>query len=870
MFMPHPLCRSVWRGLLRPVLCLLLVVLTAGTTHAGETPPLNVPRFTHPGAGQTYYFVLTDRFANGTAANDTGGIPGGPEQNGFDPTRIGYFHGGDFAGLTARLDYLKGLGVTAIWITPPFRNNPMQLGSAGYHGYWITDFLQIDPHLGTGAEYREFIRQAHARGLRVCMDIVVNHTADIIHYADGDTTYRDKTSAPYRDAQGRVFDDHDVAYNGLNDPGAFPPLSAQSSFPHVPVLTAAEKHLKNPAWLNDVTLYHNRGNSTFQGENAVYGDFVGLDDVFTEQPRVVKGFIDIFSQWLDWGIDGYRIDTARHVNAEFWQAFGPAIRARARALGRPDFIQFGEAANGSGDPVFLSEFSTGTIPLDTTLDFGFFIAARKFVSQGGPAAALADLFARDDYYTDHDSNVHSTITFLGNHDAGRFGYFLEQDNPGASPRQLADLVKLGHGLLFLSRGQPVVYYGDEQGMIGRGGGDMQAREDMFASKAPDFSTAPLLGTSRTGADDKFDEQHPFYRFLSRLSALRAGHPALRTGAMIIRPTAEPGMFAFSRIERRELVEYVVALNNSRVATLTASVATSQPAGASLQRIFDSRTPEAPGDETLTADSTGAVRVTLAPLQFAVWRAKVPLSAQANPLEISLVTPASGARLSFTSSEVDGLTFPSRREIRAEVSGGDGMAEVTFAFSRASRPGQFELIGTDDAAPYRVFWQPPADLAPDEELEFVATVNDLRGRCAVAHIGGVKVEPGKISFGIRYAVNPVITQAAPPTVVVPLNTSFTLAVQAKGSGSLEYQWLHNGEGVPGATSASYTINQAGAADTGEYRVLVHNLAGTTIGPPSLVRITGVGRIDARPTSPSSLVASRKLAGRPPFDNSTSRN
>ena len=816
-----------------------LGLLALAAAQAAETPgalPVTVPRFTHPGAGQFFYFVLTDRFASGTTTNDTGGIPGGSEQHGFDPALISHYHGGDFVGLTARLDYLKRLGVTAVWVTPPLKNKPIQSGTAGYHGYWITDFLQIDPHLGTNEEFREFVRQAHARGLRVYMDIVVNHTADVIHFADGDTAYRDKASTPYCDDQGRPFDDRAVAYNGLNDPAVFPVLSPQRSFPHVPVVSVAEMAVKNPAWLNDVTLYHNRGNSTFQGENAVYGDFVGLDDLFTEHPRVVQGFIDIFSRWLDYGVDGYRIDTVRHVNAEFWQAFCPAIRARARALDRPDFLQFGEASSEAGDPAFLSEFSTGTMPMDTTTDFGFFAAARKFISQGGTAAALADFFARDDYYTDHDSNVHSTTTFLGNHDAGRFAYFLQQDNPGATLAQLADLDKLGHGLLLLSRGQPVVYYGDEQGMIGRGGGDMQAREDMFAAQAPDFKTATLLGTTRTGADDKFDEQHPFYRLIARLGALRAGHPALRVGAMIPRRTAESGLFAFSRIEHHERVEYVVALNASRSAALTTAVPTSQPAGATLSCIFDSRTPDAGSGATLAADGTGAVHVTLGPLQFAVWRATAALPVPSAPVQIALVTPSEGALLGFTSREVDGQTFPGRREIRAEVTGGDGVAEVTFVMSRASRPGQYELLGTDDTAPYRVFWSPPSDLAPGEELEFTATVDDLRGHCAISHIGGLKVAPSKISFGIRDAKTPRIVTPEPATVTVAAGAALAFSVQADGTGPLEYRWLHDGEEIAGATSATYAVAQASAANVGDYRVLVHNLAGTTISRVTTCRVT----------------------------------
>ncbi len=811
--------------------------LAAVATAAAEPAPVALPRFTHPGAGQTIYFVLTDRFANGDPTNDRGGLAGGPDEHGFDPTRISHFHGGDFAGLAARLDYLKGLGVTAVWVTPPFKNKPMQRGSAGYHGYWILDFLQVDPHLGTNDEFRDFVRQAHARGLKVFMDIVVNHTADVIQPTGG-TAYVGRAAAPYRDAAGRPFDERAVAFNGLNDPAAFPSLVAESSFARRPVVPAAEATAKTPAWLNDVTLYHNRGDATFVGEDSTLGDFSGLDDLFTEHPRVVQGFVAIFTQWLEQtGVDGFRIDTAKHVNGAFWQAFIPALRARARELGRPDFLQFGEVYNEAGDPAFLSEFSTGTIPIDTTLDFGFFVAARRFVAQQGTAAALADFFARDDYYTDHDSNVHATPTFLGNHDAGRFASFVRQDNPGATPEQLAALVRLGHGLLLLSRGQPVVYYGDEQGMVGRGGVDMQAREDMFAAQAPDFRDAPLLETTRTGADDKFDETHPFYQLLAKLGALRANHRALRTGAMIPRPTAEPGLFAFSRIDRGEKIEYLVALNNSRVVALAGVVPTSQPAGARLESLFSSAAGGTPGAEpsTLVVAADGTVRLTLAPLQFAVWRAVAPLPAPAAPPQIALVNPAAGAVLAFSSREVDGQVFATRREIRAEVTGGDGVAEVTFTMERASRRGQSELLGVDDTAPYRIFWCPPPDFAPGETLTFRATVNDLRGHRAAAEIAGVTVAAPGVTFGIRGATVPVIKSLLPPRLDVVAGEPLKLGVVAEGTGPLEYQWIRGGEELPGADSS--TISTGAVA--GEYRVLVRNRAGTAVSAPTTVTIQSGG-------------------------------
>ncbi|WP_164975961.1 alpha-amylase family glycosyl hydrolase [Oleiharenicola lentus] len=804
------------RFLRRLSLPLLLVSTALADAPAGGFAV--VPRFTHPGAGQTFYFVLTDRFANGRTDNDTGGYSGGPEAHGFDPTKISHYHGGDFAGLTAKLDYLKGLGITAVWLTPPLKNKPMQQGTAGYHGYWITDFTQMDPHLGTNDEFRELVRQAHARGMKVFMDIITNHTADVIQYTGGVHDYVSKKTAPYRDAQGRAFDEMAVAFNGVNDPSAFPALSVETSFAYRPEVPEAEKAVKVPAWLNDVTYYHNRGNTTFVGENSVHGDFVGLDDLFTEHPRVVQGMTEIFSTWLETGVDGYRIDTMRHVNNAFWQGFLPAISARARELGRPDFLHFGEVYNDAGDPSVLSEFSTGGMPADTTLDFGFFLAARKFVSQAGSGAALADFFLRDDYYTDHDSNVHSTTTFLGNHDAGRFAYFLQQDNPGASPALLADLAKLGHGLLLLARGQPVIYYGDEQGMIGRGGNDMQARESMFAAQAPDFNTAALLATTRRGADDKFDAAHPFYRLIAELSALRAGHPALRTGAMLPRPTTQQDAFAFSRIDRRERVEYLAVFNNSRTQSLTLAVPTSQKPGAKLAPLYASH-PQASAQSAV--DGEGRMTVSLPPLQFGVWRAVTPL-AKTSPVAIQLVNPAPGAALKFTKREIDGLVFPSRVEIRADVAGGDGFGEVTFTLERASRPGQIEYLGTDDAAPYRVFWRPPPDLTPGEKLTLTATHHDLRGVSNRTEVTDVVFASTEVPLGIVGAKVPVITRQ-------PGRIGNVLSVEAEGSGPLEYQWLCDGEEMSGATQVTFTLMSPPKAKA-SYRVLVRNRAGTTLSAP----------------------------------------
>jgi len=809
--------------------------VAAAALRAGDNPPdlVSVPRITFPGAGQVFYFLLTDRFANGSTANDTGGISGGPDVSGFDPTRISHYHGGDFIGLTSKLDYIKGLGATAIWITPPFRNKPMQAGTAGYHGYWILDFTKVDPHLGTDADFREFVTQAHARGLRVYLDIVVNHTADVIKYRDGATAYIGMAEAPYRDASGRPFDPHAVAYNGMGSASDFPRLSADRSFPHVPIVAPGEIHAKGPEWLNDVTLYHNRGNSTFKGESSLFGDFVGLDDVFTENPKVVLGFIAVYGKWIEqYGIDGFRIDTVKHVNLEFWEAFAPAIREKARELGKPDFIQFGEVAD-LGDAAFMSEFTT-TGNLDAVLDFGFLGGARDFISRGHDEADLARLFSRDSWYTNHRNNAQNAVTFISNHDEGRFAYYLKQDNPGASAGQLGDLVLLGHELLLTVRGQPVIYYGDEQGMVGIGN-DMGAREDMFPSRAPKFRDLALLGTTRRGSDDKFDVDHPFYRTIGALAALRAARPALARGAMLIRESGQPHLFAFSRIERSERVEYLVALNNSRTETVGATLATCQPAGAVLRALFDSRSPSLAGGPALSVGDHGNVAVSLAPLQCVIWQAEAPLPAQGSAPTVRFTAPSSGSTFIFTERSVDGHVIPVRQELGAEVAGGDGFAEVTFAMARASRPGQYELLGTDDAPPYRVFWHPPADLAPGEELAFIATVDDLRGHRVSAEINRIHVAPNSLSFGIRDATVPSLTREPDPIVDTTEGEDLALTVAATGTAPLEYRWLHDGNEIAGASRPALTLKNVSAAAGGHYVALVSNREGTVISWETLVRV-----------------------------------
>src|SRR5206468_6491733 len=138
----------------------------------------------------------------------------------------------------------------------------------------------------------------------------------------------------------------DLAPTG--QPSCSAPPALFSSFPYHPCVPDTEMNSKVPAWLNDVSLYHNRGDTTFTGENSQYGDFFGLDDLFTENPKVVNGMIDIYETWIrDFHIDGFRMDTMKHVDDAFWQKFGPKVLQFAKEHGKREFFMFGEVFDTS-------------------------------------------------------------------------------------------------------------------------------------------------------------------------------------------------------------------------------------------------------------------------------------------------------------------------------------------------------------------------------------------------------------------------------------------------------------------------------------------------------------------------------------------
>jgi glycosidase len=279
--------------------------------------------------GQNIYQIVTDRFFNGDVANDNadGNYYGAAGQS---------VHGGDFKGIEQKLDYLKALGVTAIWISPVVLN-----GNGDYHGYAGRDFYQVDPHFGSLADLKHLIDTAHAKGLLVIDDVVVNHGAQLLNSNDGG--YPNFRTSP---AYHLFYRDNAKQYAPPFDPASGQSLAA---------------------------LFHTNGFiQNFSDPTQVeLGSLQGLDDFRTESAYLQTQMANIYKFWMDQGFDAFRVDTVKHVDFSFWQNWCPQIHQHGVDLGKPGFFMFGEVYDGSEAKVgsYTGTKGGGVFELDSALDY---------------------------------------------------------------------------------------------------------------------------------------------------------------------------------------------------------------------------------------------------------------------------------------------------------------------------------------------------------------------------------------------------------------------------------------------------------------------------------------------------------------------
>ncbi|MFN5160076.1 MAG: alpha-amylase family glycosyl hydrolase [Rhodoluna sp.] len=637
-------------------------------------------------ANDSIYFVMFDRYKNGDSNNDRGGLVGDVNVTGYLPTDIAYSHGGDLKGLAdgcSKTDgsgdgipRIKRLGFSAVWISPPFEQNFVQSGSSAYHGYFATDFTKVDPRWGTMADFKAVSDCAHRLGMKVILDIIVNHTGDVITYSNS------------------------RAFNGQVNESAYIP--------------AGMENIKAPAFLNNLNNYNNMGAIRSWNNKLEYqkGDFGGLDDLKTENAEVVEGWADLYAMWVnDYGVDGFRIDTAKHVDDEFftkWWKLMEEKTAETMADRGQKLFAFGEYYDGSISTLSSYIHKQG---LPSVLDFAFQPAAVGF-AQGESAQGLANVFRSDNSYITSTKSPYDLINFLGNHDMGRAAYLLRG---GLSMSKLRSANLLAHDVMFLTRGIPKVYYGDEVGMIGSGG-DKASRQDMFSTQVRLWKEEDRVWGDPIGIRSSLNLVTPLSTRLTTLNKLRQDHPALASGPQILRKQSGNVMIN-SKIDTANRIEYVVAFNSStKPKTVTAQIATKSSTFTTLLGTASK----------VSSTSAGSITLTVPAYSTLVLKANKPYPQVSSSPKIYL--SASGSST--------GETIAMQAAIR-------GYDPGSVTFIAKVNDGQWERIGTDDAADYGMNWYYNQDrdvkIQPTDQVYLVAIYKNSSGGISMSKSIRVKLQ-----------------------------------------------------------------------------------------------------------------------------------
>jgi hypothetical protein len=423
------------------------------------------------------------------------------------------------------------------------------------------------------------------------------------------------------------------------------------------------------------------------------GDFFGLDDLATEKPEVYNGLAAIYGDWIEkYGFVGFRVDTARHLDDQFFKNLSPQINQIAEKSGIANLTIFGEVWEPS--PIALMPYIRVN-KMQSALDFPFQRVAVDYAASSSNASILKNLFAYDDYYTSATTSASNLVTFLGNHDMGRANFLIERVkiNP---PGQLLSRVKLANTLLYLSRGVPTVYYGDEVGILGSGNGrDQLARQDLFPTKVEIWKQEPRVTGKPVGSADSFDAtfSNPIAKHLITLSELRKAHPALANEQMQIR-YAKGSVFAFSKRAISEKREYLIVLNNSaKTSTVKISTATS---GKWKDLISGKSFTSMSGELTLKLDG----------LSSAVLRAESEINQR-------------GLKLGKLSAKEDFLSGFYNVSLKVESK---DLAIAEF-FIRTKSDSKWSTLGVDLNQPFNVFIDPNEYSGP---IEVKASVIDSKG------------------------------------------------------------------------------------------------------------------------------------------------
>lgn len=483
---------------------------------------------------EVIYQVLVDRFANGDHDNDYQVRPG----------FLARFQGGDWKGLTEHLDYIQALGVTTLWISPVVKNVETDADVDSYHGYWAQDLTQTNPHFGDLASLRTLTAEAHRKSIKVVLDIVTNHMGQVFFYDTNLNGHPDiyiggSGALPVvssRSDMSRITE-YDPDWDPLGVQ-AFTSLGPAGRAPIIFIQDPSINRVPPPGILGTARAYHGYGRilNYDDDKQRELGDFPGgLKDVATEIPEVRAELIDLYTKWVETSdLDGFRIDTVKHVEHDFWTEFGTTVRKRLAAQGKNNFLMFGEAFDGN-DQLLGSYTQEGM--LDSVFYFSqhYQVFRDVFVNAHDPAQQkgteqIQRLWAdrRVNYRTEPQPGgigiapAKSLVNFMDNHDVARFLFSAGGDK---------DALRNALVLLMTEEGIPCLYYGTEQDFSG--GNDPANREVLW--------------------NTNFDTSGDTFRHFSKLARLKRTYKALSRGdTNVIWSTAhvgdeeDAGMFAYER------------------------------------------------------------------------------------------------------------------------------------------------------------------------------------------------------------------------------------------------------------------------------------------------------------------------------------
>lgn len=515
-----------------------LIVAIAIAACEGDPPPVST--HVEDWRDRVIYQIVVDRFANGDPGNDSA--------DGIEtvPGDLARFQGGDWRGVTEHLDYVARLGMSAIWISPPFAQVPRTEDEDGYHGYWASDFVAHNPRFGSLEELRELVRAAHARGIAVIVDVVPNHAGRVFAYdldRDGALDAPDEDHPPF--LSGGAYD-------------------APLLWAHRPRMIGAD----GAPFRLEAEHFRRRGIGDLgDREQRRLGDFpTGLRDLDTDREDVITGTIETLLRWvLDTDVDGFRIDAVPHAELAFWRRVCSALRARLALAGKHRFFLLGEIFEL--DPREIGRF-TSEGALDAGFDFPLKFALVNEVILGGAPPAFARTVIEDARAAYRDvaqpngiglSPWQARVTVADNHDLPRIR--SELGDPFAVDQALV--------AIFLLDSIPGIYYGTEQEL--RGVGLHERRQPLW--------------------DTGYREDAPGFALIARLAALRRGSIALRRGALEVRhasaiggrelerPSEDAGLLAWERAHPEE--HALVVLGTHPEITARATIATGFAPGTRL-------------------------------------------------------------------------------------------------------------------------------------------------------------------------------------------------------------------------------------------------------------------------------------------------